>query len=91
MRRFTFDEGEPVPRVEPDAALAPRAIAAHDLADGKRVEELVGDDDERALRNVFQVLVPSERNGGVGETRFLYRAQSRARFDQGHGGRGEQS
>ena len=53
-RSFTVDEGEPPLPVARDAALAPALAAPDELPDGKRVDELVGDDDQRTFRHIFK-------------------------------------
>ena len=67
-------EGEPAVRVEPDQPLVPAVAAAHELAHRQGVEELVGDDQARALRHVRQPGVPDagrDRHAGRFERRAL--------------------
>ena len=54
-------------RVEADAALGPAAAGLLELADGQGVEEFVGQQQQRAGRQVFQAVVP----GGTGQCGFL--------------------
>ena len=51
---------------------------AHDLPDGKGIDEFVGDEDERAVRHVFDRLAPVQRGRGD-------RAASRAATSRKHG------
>ena len=50
---------KPSPRA--DVALAPEGVGALELADGEGVEELVGDEEERAGRQVVDAVGPARR------------------------------
>ncbi len=61
-----------------DEALAPAGAATHELADRQRVEELVGEQEQRPGRQRVQRFVPF----GPREPRLLHRAQARRGLDQ---------
>jgi hypothetical protein len=68
--------------VGPDQALAPAALRAHELPDRERVEELVGEGDRRAVRDVAEIGMPGQRDGGAREGRPLPGFEHGARFHE---------
>ncbi len=79
------DEGEAVAgRGKTDAALVPAAAGAHELADRQGIEELVGDEDERAVGHVREPLPPHRRRRQPqpGKRARLDLPQQRARLDE---------
>jgi hypothetical protein len=62
MSRLVPDRETQRPRgVELNHTLAPAVLAEHELPDRQRVQELVGDDDGRAIRHLVHSGVPSDR------------------------------
>ena len=57
-------EGEPARLVEADRALAPHAVETNELPDRQGVEELVGDEKERAVGHVAERSMPVRRVAG---------------------------
>ena len=83
--RFSRGEGEGAALADGDAALAPEAALAHDLPDGKGVDELVGDEDERAVRHVLDRSVPLQRDRAIAQRLVLDAAEHGACLDQSYG------
>ena len=77
-------------RIEPHHPLVPAAAHALELPDGDGVEELVGNEDHRAERNLVQPLMPGDPVGRGGEGLALQGSQRRAELDEvDAGGSGE--
>ncbi len=73
-------EGQRALRAEPDQPLVPTASGANELAHRQAIEELVGEDDGRAVWQRIGRVVP--RRAAPGEAAFLRFPQYRARLDE---------
>ena len=54
------------------------------MAHRQRVKKLIGDHDQRALRNIVEPKSPRDRNAAIGQRLLLALAQDRAGLDHGH-------
>ena len=75
-------ENELTVAIDADAALMPAGFGLHSLVYRQRVEELVGNDDDGALRHFGERVVPKYRHAGAGERVLLLGAQHWADLDQ---------
>jgi hypothetical protein len=89
-QRFPGAERKAALCADGDGTLMPCAAYAHQLPDRQRVDEFIGDDDRRALRQVLDPLEPTERNRGGAQCLALRFAQHRARLDQRDVGAGSE-
>ncbi len=77
-------EGEVAIDVELDRAFVPAVELLHRLMHRQRVEEFVGDDDERAVRHLVERVVPVDRHVDTAERLLLPLLKHRARLDHVH-------
>ena len=70
--------------IERDEAFGPAGPAAHELANRQRVEELVGDQQQRTVRQRVDAVGETRREvgRGGGEAALLFLPQDRARLDE---------
>ncbi len=74
-----------------DAAFAPAARGLHRLVDRQRVEELVGDDDDRTVGHLVERGMPRQRRRDATQRLLLLRFQRRTDLDEMHACRSEKA
>ena len=82
---FTIYEGEAAFAVACDQPLAPGLAAADELPDGQRIDEFVGEHDQRTLRHRVERRIPAKRCASILEGLPLRLDHDGARLDQRHG------
>ncbi len=84
LQRVSLGENESIVSIQRRNAHA-KNPAPHQLPDGKGIEKLVGDDDERALRHILDAIVPLDRRRRAAQGLLLHVAQAGTRLDQSDG------
>ena len=82
---LAINKGEAASAVARDQPLAPGLAAADELPDGQRIDEFVGEHDQRAFRHRVERRIPAKRHTRILERLALRLDHDRARLDQRHG------